>query len=159
MPEIRQYTEAFSLLDTDAFVIDRLGIGSMYIEAENAFEGAYDIAMGFPGQPPVSAVFLAFVAVRVFTIPSPGDPVVPPQPAPPVSQFRCINAPSGGSVTFSVAVNGVGVGTITFTNGATTGTYTWPADVVFAAGDLMTISSPANVFSMSDITMTFAGLR
>lgn len=33
MPEIRQYPEALTLLPTDAFVIDRLKVGTMYINA------------------------------------------------------------------------------------------------------------------------------
>lgn len=34
-PTIRAYTEATSLLDTDAFELDRLDVGTMYIQAKN----------------------------------------------------------------------------------------------------------------------------
>lgn len=35
MPTFRQYNQTESLEDTDAFVIDRLGVGTLYIEAQN----------------------------------------------------------------------------------------------------------------------------
>lgn len=35
MPTIRQYGQVTSLLPTDAFVLDRIGVGTVYIEEQN----------------------------------------------------------------------------------------------------------------------------
>jgi hypothetical protein len=39
VPQIREYPEATDLQDTDAFPLDRIGQGSMYIEAQNLLAG------------------------------------------------------------------------------------------------------------------------
>lgn len=159
MPEVRQYPEATFLLPTDAFVIDRLGIGTMFIEAQNAFEGSYDVAMGFPPVPPANQVILEFVAVRPFVIPSVSNPSPPPAPIPVQSRFYAHTPPSGGSVTLIVAKNGGGVGTIVFGDGDGFATYTWLNDVTFAAGDILLVTSPLTVFGIGGLALTFAGYR
>jgi hypothetical protein len=40
MPRIRDYTQATSLAPTDAFVIDRVGVGTLYVDASALTSGA-----------------------------------------------------------------------------------------------------------------------
>ena len=66
MPVFRQYPEALSLRPTDAFLIERVNSGTMYIEASNmnfASYGGYDIAMGFQGTLPTSTALFVFNSV------------------------------------------------------------------------------------------------
>lgn len=57
MPRFREYPEATSIEATDAFVIDRVGVGTMYVEGDNVFlSGApYAASFSFFGQPPASS--------------------------------------------------------------------------------------------------------
>lgn len=45
MPLFRQYQQAFSLNPTDAFVIDRIGIGTMFVEANVLPSGANGVML------------------------------------------------------------------------------------------------------------------
>ena len=69
MPEFRQYPQAVSLRSTDAFLIDRVNAGTMYIEAQDMEFGA-----GFSGYDIYAwsnnlADPITFNAVRAFTLP------------------------------------------------------------------------------------------
>ena len=69
MPEFRQYPQAVSLRSTDAFLIDRVNAGTMYIEAQDMAFGAgfdgYDIyAWSINLVEPI-----VFNSVRAFTLP------------------------------------------------------------------------------------------
>ena len=69
MPEFRQYPQAVSLRSTDAFLIDRVNAGTMYIEAQDMEFGA-----GFDGYDIFACTTnqfypIAFNAVRPFTLP------------------------------------------------------------------------------------------
>lgn len=57
MPLIRQYPQADTLENADAFVIDRIGVGTMYIDGADVFlTGApYAAACSFFGQPPTGS--------------------------------------------------------------------------------------------------------
>jgi hypothetical protein len=136
-------------------VIDRLGIGTMFLEAEDAFEAAYDIAMGYPGTPPTLQVMVYFQAIRPFTI---GLPNTTPEPEA-QSLASCQAAPTGGAVVLTVARNGTGIGTVTFANGSNTGVVAIPSPVTFAAGDELTVTTPAQIFAIANIAITFAGSR
>lgn len=72
MPEFRQYPQATSLNPTDAFLIERTNIGTMYIEAQDMEFGAgldrydgYDIFAWSNNL----AEPITFNAVRAFTLP------------------------------------------------------------------------------------------
>ncbi len=55
MPQIRAYPQATVLDPTDAFVLDRIGTGTMYIEGLNLIAGApYVAAFEFLGDPATS---------------------------------------------------------------------------------------------------------
>ncbi len=57
MPLIRSYPEAPTLFSTDAFVLDRIGVGTMFIEGEavrSALVGRYLAAFEFLGDPPIT---------------------------------------------------------------------------------------------------------
>ncbi len=61
MPLIRDYPEAPTLFSTDAFVLDRIGVGTMFIEGEavrSALVGRYLAAFEFLGDPPVTLEIL-----------------------------------------------------------------------------------------------------
>ena len=69
MPEFRQYPKAVSLNPTDAFLIERVNIGTMYIEAQDMEFGAgydgYDI---YAWSDKLEEA-ITFNAVRAFTLP------------------------------------------------------------------------------------------
>lgn len=155
MPEVRNYPEATSLLDTDAFILDRLGIGTMYIEVENMFQATYDVAMGYPGSPPAGAIMVYFQAIRPFTIGLPNT-VDEPEAQ---SLASCQVAPVGGACVMAIAQNGTGIGTITFAANATTGVVSIPVPITFAAGDELTVSTPNPNFGIANVAITFAGSR
>ena len=69
MPEFRQYPQAVSLNPTDAFLIERVNIGTMYIEAQDMeFSAGYD-GYDIFAQSDETFFPLVFNAVRPFTLP------------------------------------------------------------------------------------------
>jgi hypothetical protein len=149
MPDIRQYPQATSLLPSDAFVIDRLGIGTMYITADDLV-AVYDIAMGYPSPPLPSATILAFVAVR---------PVILGSIAPEVqSRAAAITAPSGGASVLTLNQNGTPIATITFASGSNVGVVAFTAPVTLAPGDVVSVTTGLSTYGLANIAITLAGL-
>lgn len=58
MPTVRQYGQVFSLDATDALLLDRFGVGTVFIEAEDAFPGT---AVSLPASETITAPALVNV--------------------------------------------------------------------------------------------------
>ena len=150
MPQFRQYPQANSLVSTDAFLIDRIGVGTMYIQAGNmpfASNPAYDIAMNFEGALPVNAPIFVFNAVRGYSIPLNASG----------SKFTVQTAPTA-NVALTVNHNNSAVGSITFSANSTTGTASMTA-TSFVAGDELIIYTPSDVHGAQSLAITFAGSK
>lgn len=115
MPLIRDYPQVIQLLPTDAFVIDRIGVGTEYIEAGSFETGApYEAAFEFlGGTPPIANELLggkSFPVAVAFAVNFAGASfhVETPPAAPYVSAVYQI---SGGVSTaigsMTIATNGV----------------------------------------------------
>jgi hypothetical protein len=62
------------------------------------------------------------------------------------------------SVTYTVKVNEIEKGTIVFGAGQTNGTITWLSNVTVAAGDVLTVVTPASVeTSIRDVSIALVG--
>ncbi len=80
------------------------------------------------------------------------------------SEAYALGGANGGAVVYDVKRNGTKIGDVTFANttgAAAAGTFATQAaqQYVFAVGDRLTIESPANVQSMTDISFNLAGFR
>ena len=149
MPQFRDYPEATGILPGDAFLIDRPGVGTMYIlESATNFSTVYDIAMGFPESLPPNVVLLVFNAVRGFLLPAGLTG----------SEFSLQTAPSS-PVAFGIYQNGVQIGSVDFDTGATTGVASFASDVNFIAGQELRIVSPASLYGASGLSLTFKSTR
>ena len=150
MPEFRQYPEALSLRPTDAFLIERVNSGTMYIEASNmnfASYGGYDIAMGFQGTLPTSTALFVFNSVRPFSLPIGlvGTEV----------SFQ--HNPSS-TVTFQILKNLTTIGTISV-NSSGGVTISFAAEISFVAGDELKVDTPSDLYGATSLSITFKGLR
>lgn len=69
----------------------------------------------------------------------------------------CDVAPTGGNPSFTIAKNGSPIGTIDYTASSTTGsvTITGGVDVSFALTDLLTVTTPPNLYTMEAPFWTF----
>jgi hypothetical protein len=143
--QIRGYPQATSVLATDAFLIDRLGIGTMFVEAGVFITSIYDVAMCFPGPPPASSTVFVFTAVRPITLPE----------AMVGSEFSLQDAPTS-ALSFGIQKNGTAIGSVSFSNGSVIGTPALAAPASFVAGDELRVTTPASTFGASDLSMTFA---
>jgi hypothetical protein len=112
---------------------------------------AYDIALFLTGTPAISSLLWQFVAARAFTL------------ADDFSGSRAYfnTAPSGGSVVLDVKRNGGSIGSITFGSGSNTATFSTTGSGVesFSAGDRLSVHSPSDMRSSSDLSVTFNGVR
>ena len=62
------------------------------------------------------------------------------------------------SVTYTIKVNDVEKGTVVFGAGQTNGLLTWLANVTLAAGDILTIVTPASVeTTIRDVSIALVG--
>ena len=102
----------------------------------------YDVAGEYAGTPVALTPILRFKAVRAFTIAASGH------------QGGSGTAPSS-AVVCTVAVNGSGSNTITFTTGGSM-TSNFSGTVAVAVGDLVTITTPANVYGIADLFFTLS---
>jgi hypothetical protein len=148
MPSMRQYAQAMSILPTDAFLIDRIGVGTMYIEAEDFLTsaGAYDVAMNYLGVPPASQIFLGFAVVREFSLPASFT----------LSQ-AVFTTPPTNQVQLTIQRNGTPIGTITWAATAQVGVFAGAGYSMFTAGDLIEIVSGGNLYAAADLILTLAG--
>lgn len=63
-----------------------------------------------------------------------------------------------GSTVFTIAKNGVSVGSITFAAGSSTGTFSFTNNVDVATGDLITVTGPATAdATLADVDFTLVG--
>lgn len=150
MPQFRQYPQANSLVSTDAFLIDRIGVGTMYIEAQNmpfASNPAYDIAMNVEGDIPTSVPLFVFNAVRTYLIDTNALG----------SKFTVQTSPSS-SFALTIKHNSSSIGTITFASNATTGTATM-TNTSFVSGDELIVYTPSDVHGAQTLAITFAGSK
>lgn len=68
MPEIRQYPQADGLLPTDAFVIDRLNIGTMFIQGGNLDTGTLTDGVYINGTVTVSNGIIVSISPGVHSV-------------------------------------------------------------------------------------------
>ena len=109
----------------------------------------YDIGVYLPGQPEAGATLLQLVASRAFTLPADLTG----------SQGYVGTAPTA-QADLDIRKNGASIGTITFAAAAGTATFAFASDVVFAAGDRLTVLAPGSQdASLADISITFKGTR
>lgn len=149
MPQFRDYPEATSILPGDAFLIDRPGVGTMYIlESATNFSTIYDIAMGFPETIPPNVVILAFNVVRPIYLPAGLTG----------SEFSLQTAPSSDFV-LTLLQNGNTIGTVDFPASSLVGTPTFAAKVTFAAGDEIRIQTPSSTYGALGFSCTLAATR
>lgn len=80
MPSFRQYLEIFSLEPTDAFVVDRIGVGTAFIDNANVFPDEGDFLInanntllvpGFWGLQSSLGVFTGTTLPQLSTLPAP----------------------------------------------------------------------------------------
>jgi len=150
LPQFRQYPQANSIISTDAFLIDRIGIGTMYIEAQNmpfSSNPAYDIAMNVEGSIPTSVPLFVFNAVRSYSIPTNAAG----------SKFTVQTAPSA-SFALTVNHNSSPVGSITFAANSNVGTATM-TNTSFVSGDELIVYTPSDVHGAQTLAITFAGSK
>lgn len=148
MPQFRAYPQANSIVGTDAFVIERLGVGTMYIEAQNFLSGGgsiYDVSMGFTTTPPSDTTVWVFNAVRPWTT-DVGNSV-----------FTAVTPFTGcAAVVFSVFQNDNQLGTISFTSGETVGVANC-VNATFTIEDQLIVTSPDDLRDMAGFAFTFKG--
>lgn len=124
--------------------------GIMYVNSSGNWvatqEKIYDIAITAPGDVSAASTIVFFVAPRAFTIPQTF-----------VGSHAVIGT-SVGDVTYTLYKNGIVFGTVAFLSSATVGTFTASAgDVVFAAGDVLSIDSPADN-APTNLAITFKAI-
>lgn len=155
MGQVRSYPQATSIEDTDAFLIDRIGVGSMFIEAQDFLGGdaptpLYDIAMGFTGTPAADIPLLVFNAVRSYWLPTDL----------PDSEFSFQTAPTD-IVQFFIFRDDDQIGYIQFDADSKEGFVvhgdgsSFPDNQQFIAGQELKIVTPDNLFGAETLAMTF----
>lgn len=154
MGTIRQYPRAYSLQPTDAFIIDRAGVGTMYIETQNMNFGnavvsnAFQVAMGFTGALPALQAILVFNAATPFTLPINLTG----------SQFSLQAAPTS-DLYLTLNKNSTAIGEVIFAANSTAATVTFSSAVSFTAGDELKVVTPADTFSADTVALTFVGVK
>lgn len=155
MPTLRSYPQVTNLLGTDAIMLDRVGVGTVWIQASDFLtainaQSPYDVAMNYNSTPPPNANVLTFIAARDFTLPANFVG----------SQAEFITGPSAAPVVLSIQHNGATVGTITFngTGNNAVGVFAGTAQTVLA-GDTIDILTPAALNGAANLTITLAGTR
>ncbi len=160
-PTIRAYVQAMNVLSTDAFIIDRIGTGTMYVNAGILYSGIpavdflYDIAMNYPSAPIPSSIFLSFVTLRPYTL---GVNCVGSDTVPSRAVFT--TGPSS-PLTITISKNGVSFGTLSFAATyptAAVGTFSTTAEA-FALDDILELSVGAANFGATNLVATFNGTR
>lgn len=141
MPLIRSYPQATTLNPTDAFVIDRIGTGTMYVDSANLGSGApYEASFEFFGLPPAASELMGghFFPVGV----SFGTNMTSSYG---VSGGFCTVAPASAFSATVYHVTG-GVATSIGTMGISTlGAFSFSTSAVtFAAGDSISFNGPAS---------------
>ena len=140
--------------------------GAPYADPNNPAAQVRDISVSYKVPYNIHCQFLAAptAAQEVFWMNTPmvtgavGDKIALPVGLP-GSTFKCKVAPTG-SISLTIKVNGVAVGTADMAASATVGTFTWTALVTMNAGDDLEIFAPAIAdATFSTFTMTLVGYR
>jgi len=117
----------YSIADAKLFVHD----GVSFVESFST-EKVYDIGITAPGDVTLGSTIVFFVAARSFTIPQ---------------NFigsQAVIGTNTGDATFTIYKNGASIGTVSFTNSSTVGTFTSATSVNFIAGDTLSVDSPSD---------------
>lgn len=115
--------------------------GIEVVEVSDAEARPYDLPAFIVGTPAASSIAHQTVLNRVARIlPNGGE-----------SQYYAATAPTADTV-FDVQKNGVSIGSLTFLNGANTGTYSG-AQTDFAIGDRFALVAPAALNGIADISV------
>jgi hypothetical protein len=125
----------------------------LYLQVFGEDAYVYDFGFSFPGRPGSGIETSAAMAGHVFgravslLIGLPGS----------VAKLRVAPA---AALAFGLEKNGVSIGSVNFALGATTGTFTFAADVAFAIGDIITMIRPTAIDSAAkELNVTFIGTR
>lgn len=145
MQQFRQYPQANSLQTTDAFLIERTGVGTMFIEASDAGIGAgpYNIAMGVDGAIPTSTKLFVVNAVDYFYIPQNF-----------VGSVFTVQNPPDDTIVFNITVLGSVRGTITFDSSGV-GVGASDGDIEFVPGMQLVVVTPDDVSGATGPSLTF----
>lgn len=108
----------------------------------------FDVSMFIPGVPEADELVAIYIAARDFVLFEDLD-----------GSFAYADLAPDGQVVFTLQHNGTSIGTLTFEFGENEGTFAFPADVTFSAGDRLTIQSPVGLQGLTDLSITFAGSR
>lgn len=109
----------------------------------------YDVATSVFGKPTDGEVVMRFRACRAYTLQSDQTN----------GQAKSSVAATASSV-FTVAKNGVAVGTITFAASGTVGTIAIASNISFAIGDVLTITAPATAdLTLADVDFTLVATQ
>ena len=103
----------------------------VWVSSTPTEEKIYDIGVTAPGDITAASTIVFFVASRSFTIPQA------------FTGSQAVIGTSNGDATFTIYKNGSSVATINFVGSATVGTFTAASAITFAAGDVLSIDSPA----------------
>jgi hypothetical protein len=153
MPTIRSYTQATQAQTDDAFVLDRIGVGTMYIETADLIpqnSNSFNLGFEFLGtSPPISNQLIGAVSFPInatFPINFAG------------SVGGIVTNPTS-SFVMPVKQNGTQVGTITVsTSGVYTFATTSSTGLTISINDKLTVYGPATADSTAaGIFFTLAG--
>lgn len=116
-------------------------------ESGSSFNGV-DIALFFQGEVGVSTMVCQYLAARAITIPAGASG----------SLGYAGTAPTADTV-FTLSRDGSAAGSVTFAASSHTATVSTTADIALAAGDRLTLTSPAAANSIADVSITLVGAR
>jgi hypothetical protein len=127
-----------SATGTEGKLVYALDTGKLYVhdgvEFKESFTESpkvYDIAITAPGDVTAASTILFFVSARTVTIPQTFS-----------GSYAAIGT-NLGDATFTLYKNGSSVATVAFLNGSTTGVFTAASAITLAAGDVLSMDSPA----------------
>lgn len=111
--------------------------------------GVTHVAISFfvGGTPTANEIATRYTVVDDFSIPSGAAG----------SFANLVTGPSGGSIVFDMQKNGSSFGTITFSSGGTTGSFSVGTTTAFTAGDKIDFVSPANLRASEDLSVSILG--
>lgn len=138
--------------------IDQGAVAVVYCDGTNvvpvtaafgASGGFYDIDFGKDGLPASGAVLKTFIFPRAVRLPQNL-----------VNSVAILGVAPTLAQQITLKKGGTTIGTINFAIGATTPTYTFAADVDFAAGDILTAFAPSpQDATLANLAVTLAGIR
>lgn len=106
-----------------------------------------NIAFFAGGTPTASTIVARYIAIGDFSVPSGASG----------SYGKLAVGPSGGSIVFDIRKNGSSIGSLSFSSGATTGSFSISSTTGFAAGDYLDFVAPSNLRSCEDLSVSCLG--